>query len=332
MEMTEIVRQFPMCRVLVIGDLIADEFVYGEIARVSREAPVMILRHEHTETVPGGAANTAANVADLGGQTQILGVLGRDEAARQLWGSLTAHQVDLQIVSLRDYVTPTKTRILAGSVHSTRQQMIRLDREPNLSLVKWPRLGPKLTQLISRVDAVIVSDYNYGVVNTRLLNVLRRQATKYQVPVIIDSRYHLQECYGFTGATPNQAELEALVGTRLDGLAAILAAGESLRQKLKLQFLLLTRGSEGMVLFEAHKAPQVLPAFGSKEPVDVTGAGDTVIATFALALATQATPRQAAEIANHAAGLVVMKRGTATVSNSELVAALNHKIANLGNC
>jgi D-glycero-beta-D-manno-heptose-7-phosphate kinase len=322
MEIREIVQQFATRRVLVIGDLIADEFVYGEIARVSREAPVMILRYERTETLPGGAANTVANVAALGGQTQILGALGQDEAARQLWRSLTAYQVDLQIVHLPQYVTPTKTRILGGLAHSTRQQMIRLDREPTLALSPGPNLSRRLARLIPLVDAVIVSDYNYGVVSAKLLNTLRKKAAEYQIPVIVDSRYRLRDCAGFTGATPNQAELEALIGIRLDRLDEVLAAGEKLRQELKLQFLLLTRGSEGMILFEAQQLPQVLPAFGSDAPVDVTGAGDTVIAAFTLALAAHATPSQAAEIANRAAGLVVMKRGTATVTPAELLAVL----------
>lgn len=329
--LSDLVASFSKCRVLIIGDLIADEFVYGEISRVSREAPVMILRHERTETMPGGAGNAAANVAALAKQAWIIGVTGRDSSGRQLTLGLRERGVNTKnIISLPKYQTPTKSRILAGSVHSTRQQVIRIDREPKPILAQEiiNQLIERLSICLPEMDAIIVSDYNYGVVTLQLLKALRELVSnpkQRQIPIIVDSRFHLTNCYGFTGATPNQAELEAIAGRRLDTQNDLLEVGSNLCQKLGLKVLLLTRGNEGMIVFQPEHKPHILDAIGSKDPVDVTGAGDTVIATFTLALASGATFCQAAEIANHAGGIVVMKRGTATLTQTDLIASIDFK-------
>lgn len=326
MSLSEIVKNFSKCRLLIIGDLIADEFVYGEITRISREAPVMILRHERTETMPGGAGNAASNVASLAGQASVLGVVGKDLSGEQLLLKLNSNNVNTEaVLTLSDYQTPTKSRILAGSFHSTRQQVIRLDREPSLPLNKKviDQLAEKLTNYLGKIDAIIVSDYNYGVVTKSLLTALKNTFVKYsEIPIIIDSRFHLKDCYGFTAATPNQAELEALVGSTLSTETELIKAGEDLRSKLALKILLLTRGSDGMILFQENYPAISIPVVGSKEPVDVTGAGDTVIATFTLALASGASFLEAAKIANHAGAIVVMKRGTATLTITELLTSI----------
>lgn len=316
----DIIRKFSHCRLLVVGDLIADEFVYGQIARVSREAPVMILKYEKTETSPGGAANAAANVAALGGKASICGVTGRDRSGRMLALALRQKSVNTRsVISIPGYITPTKTRILAGSFHSTRQQVIRIDREPQtpISAECYERLYQKLQVAVSEVDAVIVSDYNYGLISPALAEVLRR--TSGARPVLIDSRHKLKSLQGFTAATPNHAELEELIGHEVVSEAEIDEASERLRLELGLKALLLTRGGEGMNLYTEGGGRLRLPAVGSLDPVDVTGAGDTVIASFALALAAGASYKEAAQIANHAGGLVVMKRGTATISQHELI-------------
>jgi D-glycero-beta-D-manno-heptose-7-phosphate kinase len=324
--LVEIVHKFPSCRIMVVGDLIADEFVYGEIARVSREAPVMILRYERTETMPGGAGNAAANVAALAGRAILTGVIGRDIAGRQLTLGLRSRGVSTEgLISLAGHTTPTKTRILAGSVHSTRQQVIRIDREPQgvWSTSFTEKLISSLEARLSQVDGIIISDYNYGVVSDELLSALRNALRGRQVPVVVDSRFRLKACRGFTAATPNQSELEELIKSRLTTEAELSAAGAQLRDELGLQALLLTRGGDGMMLFEEKGLPHTLDAVGSKEPVDVTGAGDTVIASFTLALAAGAGFNDAAKIANHAGGIVVMKRGTATVTREELIGSLD---------
>lgn len=326
--LTEIVKEFSKRRVLIIGDLIADEFVYGEIARVSREAPVMILSYERTETMPGGAGNAAANVATLAKEAFVIGVVGRDWSGRQLTLGLRNRGVNTKgIITLPSYQTPTKTRILAGLSHSTRQQVIRVDREPKKNLEEHflDKLISHLTNSLEKIDAIIISDYNYGVVTLSLLHRLKEMVSilPNQIPIVVDSRFHLTNCHNFTAATPNQAELEAIAGKRLDTEKDLLEAGNKLCKELNLQVLLLTRGSEGMIVFQPSEKPYVIAAVGSKEPVDVTGAGDSVIAVFTLALASGASFIQAAEIANYAGGIVVMKRGTATLTQSELLSTIH---------
>ncbi|MBL8148905.1 MAG: bifunctional hydroxymethylpyrimidine kinase/phosphomethylpyrimidine kinase [Blastocatellia bacterium] len=321
--LVDIVEKFQGLKVVIIGDLIADEFVFGEIARVSREAPVMILRYEKTETMPGGAGNAAVNVASLAGSAELVAASGREVSARRVLLSLRERGVKTgSVITSSEYSTPTKTRILAGSIHSTRQQVIRIDREPNPELaVKFiDKLVNSLENALEDVDAVIVSDYNYGLIDSLIGKLAQMRASSSKAfPVVVDSRFKLRLCTGFTAATPNQSELEELAGTRLNTLSEIVLAGERLRTDLGLEALLLTRGGEGIVLLEADRTPLVLDAIGSKEPVDVTGAGDTVIAAFTLALAAGANFAEAAQIANHAGGIVVMKRGTAAVTREELV-------------
>lgn len=331
--LSEIIQKFSSRRVLIIGDLIADEFVYGEITRVSREAPVMILSYEKTETMPGGAGNAAANVAALAKEALVIGVVGRDSSGRQLTLGLRKLRVNTQkIVTIPKYQTPTKSRILAGSSHSTRQQVIRVDREPKEPLTEnvIKELIDRLKNSLNEIDAIIISDYNYGLITLSLLNSLKNLTSippYNKIPIVVDSRFNLTNCSGFTAATPNQAELEAIVGKRLDNKEDLLKAGNQLCKDLGLKVLLLTRGSEGMIVFEALEKPYILSAIGSKDPVDVTGAGDTVIATFTLALASGASFSEAAEIANHAGGIVVMKRGTATLTQDELLTSISSNLS-----
>jgi D-glycero-beta-D-manno-heptose-7-phosphate kinase len=315
-------------RILVIGDFIADEFVHGEIARVSREAPVLILRHEKTSTVPGGAGNAAANLAALGVNTACVGVVGRDRSGRSLTLSLRDFGVDtLGVVSVVGRTTPTKTRILAGSSHAPRQQVIRIDREPDgpPDAAIEEKLQKRLADLLPAADGVIVSDYGYGTVSTGMIEVIRAWKAATGKPVVVDSRYRLNVFHGFTAATPNQEEAEIAVGQSFTNEGEAVTGANALRERLNLDALLLTRGSEGMVLSRRDDSTLVVPVVGSRSPVDVTGAGDTVIATFIASLAAGGTLAQAMLLANHAAGLAVMKPGTATVSPEELAASLFHE-------
>jgi D-glycero-beta-D-manno-heptose-7-phosphate kinase len=319
-----IVNRFPGRRILVVGDAIADQFVYGAISRVSREAPVFILRHEQTETVPGGAANCAMNLVSLGAHVSLIGVVGEDAAGRALVESLKSAGVDCTGLLASDKLqTTTKVRILAGQLHSTRQQVIRLDYEgaPLNSDFHEP-LRERVLDEVQTSDAVIISDYNYGVVGQELATVVHDSATRKGVPVLVDSRFKLSEFRGFTSATPNEDEVEQLLGKQLASVSDLESAGEEMRGRLGYRALLITRGSHGMMLFENEVAPLQIDAVGAREPLDVTGAGDTVIAAYALALASDASFSDAARLANHAGGLVVMKRGTASVTGAELVESL----------
>jgi rfaE bifunctional protein kinase chain/domain len=323
-HLTGIVGGFSRKRIVVIGDAIADQFIYGEISRVSREAPVFILRHEHTETTPGGAGNCAANLAALGAEVALISVLGNDETGQILSGKLRAAGVDCAGVLLSDgRRTTTKVRVLAGQIHSTRQQVIRIDydNEPGLSADLQEKLRSVISGAVAGADAVIISDYNYGVADPTMGDVVRKAVGDRRIPVLVDSRFRLSDFSGFTSATPNEDEVEELLGAEHSDEAALASAAEQLRERLGYEALLVTRGGHGMTLIEANNAPLHIDAVGSRQPVDVTGAGDTVIATYTLALASGASFADAAHLANYAGGLVVMKRGTATVTSQELTSA-----------
>ena len=326
-RLISLIKRFADQRVVVVGDAIADQFIYGAISRVSREAPVFILQHEQTETVPGGAANCALNLASLGASVSLISVAGDDEAGRSLIKALTAGGVDCSGVTIsRDLRTTTKVRILAGQLHSTRQQVIRIDYDGQ-SLTD-PAVRQALLDQVrakaSNADALVISDYNYGVADNQIASLALDSAKLRSIPLLADSRFRLTNFAGFTSATPNQDEVEQLLGRQFDQTDELVKAGEELRARLGHQALLVTRGSHGLMLLENGATPFHLEAVGAHDPVDVTGAGDTVMATYTLALAAGSSFADAARLANYAGGLVVMKRGTACVSSQELADSIVH--------
>lgn len=326
-RLEDIVESFPKQTVAVLGDFVADQFVFGEISRVSREAPVLILRHRETVLLPGGGANAANNLADLGARVLPVGAVGDDEAGRALIEYFRRKRVDVSgLLLVRGWTTPVKTRYLAGWSHTTRQQVLRVDREPAAPppATAQKSLLARAARHIRRSNALLASDYGFGSVTPDVLRKLRRAAGP-KISMTLDSRYALGEYRGcgVTAATPNEAELESLYHTRIGNDAATLERlGTRTVKSLGLDALIVTRGKDGMVMFERGSKPKAIPIYGSEEAADVTGAGDTVIAVFTLALAAGASHLEAAELANYAAGIVVMKRGTATVSRAELLAAL----------
>lgn len=321
-----IIHRFAERRIVILGDAIADKFLYGSISRVSREAPVFILRHEQTETLPGGAANCAMNLAALGARVSLVSLTGADEAGTELRVRLKSAGVDIDGVVVSDQIqTITKVRILAGLSHSSKQQVIRVDYEDDAAAPAEIReeIIHNLAKLIDKAGAVVISDYNYGVVDDRAVELLRK-TDREKLPVLVDSRFRLADFSGFTAATPNEEEVENLIERPVASAEELEAAAMSLKQRFGHRALLVTRGGKGMTLLEDNVAPLHIPAVGAQQPVDVTGAGDTVIATFALALASEASFADAARLANYAAGLVVMKRGTASVTAAEV----EHSIVN----
>jgi D-glycero-beta-D-manno-heptose-7-phosphate kinase len=320
-----LLEAFPRQTVLVVSDFVADEFVAGEITRVSREAPVLILRHRETRLVPGGGANAANNLADLGARVLPVAVVGDDEPGRELVRYFREKRADVRgIERVPGWTTPTKTRFLAGWTHTARQQVLRVDREPPaLPRTAKARLERRALELAARADAVLLSDYGFGVVTPALARRVVRASHWH--PVTLDSRYSLLSFagVGITAATPNEPELEAQYHTSIGSDTARLERlGERARKKMGLQALVVTRGKDGMVVFEPRQRPRSIPIYGSDEVADVTGAGDTVVAVFTLALAAGAGFYDAALLANYAGGIVVMKQGTATVSRAELEAAI----------
>jgi D-glycero-beta-D-manno-heptose-7-phosphate kinase len=320
----QLIRSFIGCPIVVYGDLLADEFVFGEISRVSREAPVLILKHRESQILPGGAANAVNNLQSLGAVPLPIGVLGRDNPGRELWQQFKMKKIRLSFIRrLSDYQTPTKTRFLAGSVHSARQQVLRLDREsrfrhtPETQDAWWKQIQ----SLLKQCRGMIISDYGYGCVNKEL--VTRISTSRNSLPVTLDSRHGLLLYSGLTSSTPNEPEVEEALGINIgNDLAKLEWAGKTLLKRQRLRALLITRGRHGMVLFTPREAPMHIPIYGSDEIADVTGAGDTVIAVFTLALAVGATFLEAARLSNYAGGIVVMKRGTATLTAAELKEAV----------
>lgn len=320
--MAELAAQLHNATVVVLGDLVADEYLFGETDRVSREAPVPIVRWESVQTRPGGAANVVANVAALGAKARCVGLVGADTAGRALLSLLQEAGADAStVVSLRDRCTETKTRILAGGRSTTRQQMLRVDRADDrpISSRQRARLVAAFEEACRGADVVVVSDYGGGLVDDALAETLRKLARK--MPVCVDSRYDLARFSGVTVAKPNEPELEAAVGRRLRTADDIAAAGRSLRDELGVEALVVTRGQHGLDVFLADRVENV-PVWGPSEAVDVTGAGDTVLATLACAMGSGADIVSAARLANVAGGIVVQKSGTATCSAEELAAAL----------
>ncbi len=326
-RLRQIVESFPRLTVTVLADLVADEFVFGEISRVSREAPVLILKHRDRKVVPGGGANAIYNLADLGVNVLPVGIVGDDEPGKLLLRAFRHKRIPVSgVLKDKSYSTVTKTRILAGFAHTAGQQVVRLDSEPaegpNAHLRREIVLAAR--EYTRASDALLVSDYGYGAATPALLNLIREKRGIAKVPVTLDSRHRMLEFSGVTAATPNESEVEEALGIRIgDDWERLLAAGDQIAGAMNLESLLITRGKDGMVVFPRRHKPADIPIYGSDEVADVTGAGDTVVATFTAALAAGATAEEAAQLANYAGGIVVMKRGTATVSQRELLEVLD---------
>ncbi len=322
----KIIEAFPRVTVTVLGDMVADEFLFGEISRVSREAPVLILRHRDRTVVPGGGANAVNNLADLGVNVLPVGIVGSDDPGRLLLRSFRHKRIPVSgVLRDRNYPTVTKTRILAGMPHTWRQQVVRIDREPETAPDRHMRreLALATREYLRASDALLVSDYGYGAATPEILKAARGDHRSDSVPVVLDSRHRMLEFSGITAATPNEPEVEEALGAEVGAdWERLCSAGEQIISRMKLQSLLITRGRDGMVVFPGKHKPADIPIFGSDQVTDVTGAGDTVIATFTASLAAGATAEEAAHLANYAGGIVVMKRGTATVSQQELSNAI----------
>ena len=327
MVLAEVVERFEGKRVVVLGDFVADSFQYGDITRVSREAPVLILRHRETRILPGGGANATNNFATLGAQVMPITAVGDDAAGDWLVQAFSGKNVDVSgILRAKDRITPSKTRFLAGWAHTVGQQVLRVDYEPQSQLAEphGKRIQKLLRAKLKKADALAISDYGFGVASPEAVWRATSEE-KRPIPVSLDSRYRLTayKRAGVTAATPNEAEMEALHHTTIgQDTSELERCGRETLQGMKLDSLVVTRGKDGMAVFQPGNKTVHIPVHGSDQAVDVTGAGDTVLAAYTLGLASGASPVEAAHIANIAGGLVVMKRGTATVSLKELLEAI----------
>ncbi len=322
----ELIDRFEGLKVAVWGDYILDEYLYGHTRRISREAPVLILSHQATQTTLGGAGNSLLNLKSLKAVPLPVGVVGADTAGRKIRAMIRKSGIASDyLIESKELATPVKTRILAGEENTRKQQILRIDREgkvPDSAGLKKELLA-NLKPLPNQVDALLISDYHYFTVKTDIYQKALPWFQAKQLPVSLDSRFRLCEFPGTTVSTPNEPEAEAALQREMrDSTSWLKATGDLLLQCTAAQAVLLTRGSKGMVLFQKGQPMFALPIHGSSDIVDVTGAGDTVISILTLALAAGASFREAAELANFAGGLVVMKRGTATLSPQELKKAV----------
>ena len=323
-----LIGSFSGKRVLVIGDMVADEYLIGRPARISREAPVLILELSEERTVPGGATNVAVNTRTLGAEVFLAGVVGDDLPGRRLRRAISdlgMHQDGL--VTDLQRPTSTKTRVMAGSPQIVQQHIVRIDRV-DTSEVGEPSKGQILDyvqQVLPTVDAVVLSDYENGVISPDIIKICIPLARQLHKIVVADSHGSLSRFQGVTALTPNQPEAELSLGITINTLAELNDAGQRLLDVCHARGVLITRGSEGMSLFEEGKPPLHLPVHrldNASEIVDTNGAGDTVAATFTLALTAGASMAGAAYIANAAAALVVRRLGCASNTPQELMSVI----------
>ena len=324
-ELISITNNMQGKKVLVIGDIIADVYVDGRISRISREAPVLILDKAGERVVAGGAANVVANAATLGAEVFALGVIGDDhyaESLRDIFKDLDVHIEGL----VRDKSRPTisKTRIIAGGRATVSQQIVRIDNESHEPLSKKveAELLAKIDKILPKVDGIIMSDYGSGTITANARKLITRYAGKRKLPSIVDSRYNISEFAGVGYVKQNDSELGIFVEHELNDVTDLIGAGTQLLTKLNVDGALITRGEMGMSLFERNGATHHIPVSDMSEVYDVSGAGDTCVVAFLLALTAGAQPAVAAKIANYAAGIAVRKLGTSTVSATELIATL----------
>lgn len=325
-NLLRVIDQFPKKKIVVWGDFILDAYLFGTTRRISREAPVIILRYASSEFTLGGAGNALVNLWALGAKPLPVGLVGADEPGENILELLKTRGLSTSgLIVRKTHQTPVKTRVLAGEENTRKQQILRIDRESDApQTAEFKRaLKARLLKAAARADGLIISDYNYHTVQPDIFQSARARLNRSKIPITLDSRFRLLQFPGVTIATPNEPEVEAALNIEINrDPETLLQAGHELLAKIQSPALLVTRGSRGMALFERGRKPWLIPVHGPTDIVDVTGAGDTVISVLTLALACGATFKQAAVLANHAGGIVVMKKGTAVVTPEELKRSL----------
>ncbi|MCJ7580463.1 MAG: bifunctional ADP-heptose synthase [Candidatus Aminicenantes bacterium] len=321
-KISEIIESFSGKNIIVWGDIILDEYIYGTTRRVSREAPVLVLSYKKKEYALGGAGNALLNLQSLGANPVPVGVIGKDAAGEKIIQILKAYSISTKhLIQSNNFPTPTKSRILAGEETAKKQQILRIDYEgkaPVDSSVQ-EKLLKSLTNLKDNSQALLISDYNYFVVRESIYKQILPGFRKSKIPVSLDSRFRVLNFKGVNVSTPNESEVEDACKIEFNSDEDLInKTGRRLLNETEAQAILITRGSKGMVLFERGKPPWAIPIHGTTDIVDVTGAGDTVICVFTLALACGSSNKDAATLANHAGGIVVMKKGTAVLTIEEL--------------
>lgn len=325
-KLKDLVKRLGEAKILVVGDLALDEMVYGDTERISREAPVLILQHTHTKFILGGASNAAHNVSEINdGKVSVIGIIGDDYQAQDLRNAFNEAGINCEsLIVDKTRKTITKTRISGSCSHSITQQIVRIDRQTNAPISKETedKMIAEIEKLIPMHDAVILSDYHIGTLTDKVIETVVNTADKYNKKVIVDAQRDLDRYKGITSMTPNLPDTQKHVGFYLKNKEDFLKAGEKLLSETQAPAVLITCGAEGMVVVEKNNKYTHIPVFNKAEVFDVTGAGDTVTATYTLALAVGAEPVYAAIIGNIAAGIVVKQFGCATTSIDEILKSI----------
>ena len=308
-------------KILVVGDMVADVYLQGQIGRISREAPVLILQQIGEKLVPGGAANVVSNAATLGGEVFAVGVVGDDAYAPKLRELLEKYGVHVEgLVTDESRPTVSKVRVIAGGRATVSQQVVRIDNESKEPLSKKieTQLIAKLDSVLPQVEGIVLSDYGAGTITENVKKWLINYAGKNKIPSIVDSRYDIGRFSGVGYVKQSDTELAAFVGHEINGMGELIEGGSELLRRTNASAVLITRGEKGMSLFERSGAVHHIPVSDKSEVFDVSGAGDTCVAAFILALTGKLSAINAARVSNYAAGIAVRKLGTSTVSFEEL--------------
>lgn len=320
-DIVDVVNQIQNRKIVVVGDIVADVYLHGTISRISREAPVLVLTQAQEKIVAGGAGNVAHNIATLGGEVWVVGLVGRDSAGQGLVDIFTEKGVHTErLLFAEKRPTISKTRVIAGGAGTVSQQIVRIDKEPTMALT--PEIEDEMIKgikkLVKEAHGVVISDYGSGTLTENIARSIIEACKKYTVPCIVDSRYNVLGFAGIDYVKQNDAEASATVGFTIKDQASLYEAGRILLAKMAAKGILITRGDQGMTLFEANGMVHNIPVSNRSEVFDVSGAGDTCVAAMILALAAGVEPVKAAELSNIASGIAVRKLGTATVSAEEL--------------
>lgn len=320
-----LIENFNKAKVAVIGDIVADVYVYGRQFKLSREAPVIVARYENEEVLPGGAGNITNNINSLGASVYPIGIIGKDDNGKRLLYYFLNRNIDTNgLITCDDRITITKTRFLVGDSHTTKRQVVRFDREPEnvLDSKVEQKIIDYIDAIKDMIDLWIVSDYGYDVMTMSIIECIRRLA-KDRI-VVADSRHRIKEFRGVTIIKPNESEAAEATNMKINSENHLFEVGKKLLREVNTKAVLITRGNLGMTLFEDDGRIEKIPVYGKNEVIDVTGAGDTVTSVFSLSMACGASFLQAAKLSNYGASVTVMKTGPAAISKAELIQVVDN--------
>jgi len=320
-DLFSLIEKIESKTVAVLGDFILDEFIYGKVFRMSREAPIPIITKEKEVFIPGGAGNAANNVVTLSGKCYAVGTIGTDYSGIKLKETMSKSGIETEhLIEYDSNPTTTKTRISASSPQSVTQQVSRLDSLPTKPMPQFveDKIIASLENISNELDTILISDYEMGVVTNKIIEKCIELSQTKKINLIVDSQGDMYRFKGATILTPNQPEVEGVVGYEIKDMETLERAGKELLEKINAHNILITRGADGMALFEKDGSITHIPAFNKRSVYDVTGAGDTVVATIALALASGLVPKEAMYLSNLSASIVIRRLGTSTTNLEEM--------------